>query len=129
MDYLKTQIDKKLICLTHYRVFSSGRYALRNLIRLGTITIGTLINCYGNSNWIDIENHSFSISCRYFHPPMEIGVSSKREFNEKITDDVRKPYIFHPDIEVKQTKYDYLNNVDTVLNYALEYSRKTKLGK
>ena len=131
MDYLKTQGDKKLICLTDYRVFSGGRYALRDLINLGAITIGeeisTPINCYGDSNWCNIDNHYFSISECYFHPFMGISARSKKEFIEKITDDIRKPYIYHPDIEVKETKEDYLNNNDTILNYALEYSKNKKL--
>lgn len=127
IDYLKTQNDKKLICLTDYRVFSGGRYALRDLINLGATVIGeeisTPINCYGNSNWINIDNHYFSISECYFHPFMDVSASSKEEFNERITDDIRKPYIYHPDIEIKEKKEDYLNNVDTILNYALEYSK------
>ena len=133
MDYLKTQSDKKLICLTDYRVFSGGRYALRDLINLGATTIGeeisTPINCYGNSNWCNIDNHYFSISECYFHPFIGISARSKEEFNEKITDDIRKPYIYHPDIEVKETKEDYLHNIDTILNFAIEYSKNQRLRK
>ena len=127
IDYLKTQSDKKLICLTDYRVFSGGRYALRDLINLGATTIGeeigTSINCYGNSNWVNLDNHYFSVSECYFHPFIGVSASSKEEFNEIITDEIRKPYIFHPDIEVKETKEDYLNGIDTILNYALKYSK------
>ena len=126
MDFLKTQRDKKLICLTDYRVFSAGRYALRDLIKLGATTIGgeisTPINCFGNSNWICLDNHYFSISERYFHPFMNVSASSKKEFNERITESIRRPYIFHPDIKVEETKEDYLDGVDSVLSYALEYS-------
>lgn len=133
IDYLKSQTDKKLICLTDYRVFSGGRYALRDLINLGATTIGeeisTPINCYGNSNWINLDNHYFSISECYFHPFIGVSASSKEEFNEVITDNIRKPYIFHPDIEVTQTKEDYLKGVDTILNFALEYSKNLKLRK
>ncbi len=133
MDYLKTQSDKKLICLTDYRVFSGGRYALRDLINLGATVIGeeigTPINCYGESNWNVIDDHPFSISECYFHPFIGLEVSSKEKYNEKVTDEIRKPHIFHPDIEVKQTKEDYLNNVDSILEYALEYSKKQKINK
>ena len=127
INYLKTQTDKKLICLTDYRVFSGGRYALKDLIDLGAITIGeeisTPINCYGNSNWINIKNYNFSISECYFHPFIKASASSKEEFREKITNNIKTPYIFHPDIKVTQTKEDYLNDIDTILNYALKYSK------
>ena len=127
MDYLKKQTNKKLICLTDYRIFSGGRYALRDLINLGAVTIGeeisTPINCYGNSNWCNLDDHYFSISECYFHPFMGIDVSSKEEYNERVTDDIRKPCIFYPDIEIKEKEKDYLNGVDTILNYALEYSK------
>ena len=42
---------------------------------------------------------------------------------------LQSPYIFHPDIEVKQSKEDYKNNVDTILSYALEYSKNNRLKK
>ena len=133
MNFLKTKSDKRLICLTDYRVFSGGRYALRDLINLGAITIGgeigTPINCYGNSNWINLDNHYFSISEHYYHPFMGISLTSKEDFNNKITEDIKKPYIFHPDIEIKESYDDYLNGLDTVLNYALEYSKNKKYEK
>ena len=126
IDYLKTQHNKKLICLTDYRIFSGGRYALGDLISLGATTIGeeisTPINCYGNSNWINIDNHYFTISECYFHPFIGISASSKEEF-KSISNDVKKPCIYHPDIEVKETKEDYLKNIDTILNFALQYSK------
>lgn len=130
VNYLKKQSSKKLLCLTDYRVFSGGRYALNDLINLKATTIGeeisTPINCYGNSHWCTIDNHHFSISECYFHPFIGISASSKKEFNKKITKQVKIPYIFHPDIEVHQTKEDYLNNIDTILNYALKYSKTLK---
>ncbi len=133
MDYLKSQTDKKLICLTDYRIFSGGRYALRDLINLGATTIdeeiSTPINCFGNSNWCNIDDHYFSISECYFNPIMNLEISSKEEYKEKITDEIKTPYIFHPDIEVKQSKEDYKNNVDTILSYALEYSKNNRLKK
>ena len=126
-NFLKAHADKKLICLTDYRIFSAGRYALRDSINLGATTIGegisTPINCFGNSHWCNIDNRMFSISECYFNPFIGLSVSSKEEFNEKVTDEIRKPVIFHPDIEVKQTKEDFINNVDTVLTYAINYSR------
>ena len=134
MDFIEEHKDKILICLTDYRVFSGGRYALRDLINLGAVTIGeeisTPINCYGNSNWINLEDHYFSISERYFNPFMNSQATTKEEYID-LSEKVKKPIIFHPDIIVEQTKDDYINGIDTILEYALKYikSRRNGLSK
>ena len=33
------------------------------------------------------------------------------------------PYIFHPDILIEEKKEDYMQNIDTILNFALGYSK------
>lgn len=128
MDFLSEHKDKMLVTLTDYRVFSAGRYALKDLINLGSITIGeeigTPINCYGNSNWVSIDNTQFSISERYFHPLYNIGIKSKEEFNSKITEDILTPYIFKPDIVVEETEEDYILGIDTILEYAKNYVKQ-----
>lgn len=130
MDFIEEHRDKKLICLTDYRVFSGGRYALRDLINLGAITIGeeisTPINCYGNSNWINIDDHHFSISECYFHPFLGWSASSKEEFAKEATPELLLPWIFKPNILIEETLEDYMQNKDTILNYALEYSKQNK---
>ena len=83
--------------------------------------IATHINCYGNSNWIKIDNHYFSVSESYLHPFIGIGASSKEEFKEKITNDIYELYNFKPDILVEETKGSYINNEDIILNKALEF--------
>lgn len=131
MDFIEEHRDKRLICLTDYRVFSGGRYALRDLINLGAITIGeeisTPISCYGNSNWINLEDHYFSISECYFNPFMNAQASTKEEYTN-LSDEVKKLIIFHPDIIVEQTKDDYVNGKDTVLEYAIEYVKAKGKG-
>ena len=128
MNFLSEHNDKMLITLTDYRVFSAGRYALRDLINLGTITIGeeigTPINCYGNSNWINIDNIRFSISERYFHPLCNIGIKSKEEFKSIMSEDILMPYIFKPDILVEEKEEDYILGIDTILEYAKRYSNQ-----
>ena len=132
IDFLKEHLDKKLICLTDYRVFSAGRWALLDLINLGAITIGdeigTPLNCYGNNANIRIDEHSFAISEKYFQPFYQItDILTKESFNKIMTKELLKPVMFKPDILVKQTKEDYLDNVDTILEYALEYSKQKNL--
>ena len=130
MNFIKSNPDKNLICLTDYRVFSAGRYALRDLIDLGATTIGeeigTPINCYGNSNWFSIDDHYFSVSERYFNPFLKAQATTKEEFLN-LPEEVKKPIIFHPDVLVEQTKEGYINGVDTILEYALNYIKQKKL--
>lgn len=136
IDFLKEHLDKKIICLTDYRIFSGGRYALRDLINLGAITIGdeigTPINCYGNNTWCNIDNYYFGISEHYYNPMylkddsgkyLSICACNKEEYKNNISEEILKPIIFKPDIYVNQTIEDYLNNIDTVLKYAIEYSK------
>ncbi len=132
MDFIEEYRDKKLLCLTDYRVFSGGRYALRDLINLGAITIGeeisTPINCYGNSNWIEIDGHYFSASECYFHPFLGWSASSKEEFQREATEELLSPFIYKPDILIEERKEDYMQGIDTILDYAIEYS-KTKIQR
>lgn len=132
MDFIEEYRDKKLLCLTEYRVFSGGRYALRDLINLGAITIGeeisTPINCYGNSNWIEIDGHYFSVSECYFHPLLGWSASSKEEFQREAPEELLFPFIYKPDILIEERKEDYMQGIDTILDYAIEYS-KTKIQR
>ena len=131
IDFLKKYTDKKLICLTDYRVFSGGRYALVNLIKLGSITIGeeisTPINCYGNCDWI--ENDNFASSRSYLHPVLGWSAESKKEFNDEVNEEILKPVIFKPTIYVTQTKEDYINNVDTILEYEINYAKEKNIKR
>ena len=145
MNYLNNHLNgRKLICLIDYKVFSGGRYALGDLLKLGATTIGdeisTPINCFGNSNWMDIDGHQFSVSYSYLYPFKDesydteerfkhVGVSTKEEFKDTITDELKIPYIYKPDVLVKQTKEDFLNKKDTVLEFALSYSKGEKVKK
>ena len=133
MNFIKEHSEMKLICLTDYRIFSGGRYALRDLINLGAITIGeeisTPLNCYGNSKWVEIDNHYFSISECYFHPFLNWSAYSKEQFTKEATPDLLVPYIFKPDIIVETKKEDYIQNEDSILNYSLAYAQHIKKAK
>lgn len=129
-DFLNKHMGKKLICLTDYRIFSAGRYALADLIKLGAITIGegisTPINCFGESNWVLFDEYSFSISGCYFNPFIHYTARTKEKLLETKTSELLKPYIFEPDINVSQNKNDYINDFDTVLNYALNFCKENQ---
>lgn len=133
IQFLKKHSDKKLICLTDYRVFSGGRYALISLMKLGAITIGeeisTPLNCYGNCNWIQVDGYYFSSSESYLHPLMGWSASSKEEYNKEMTNELNAPIIFSPDVLINEDENDYLNNIDTILNYAIKYSKSNRIIK
>lgn len=126
IDFIKENSNKKIICLTDYRVFSGGRYALVDLIKLGAITIGeeigTPINCFGNSHWINIDGYDFSISECYFHPSFDYSASSKEEF-KNIPSFLLEPMLFKPDLLVCETKEDYLRGEDIILNQAIKFAK------
>lgn len=130
MDFLKDS-GKRIICLTDYRVFSGGRYALLDLIKLGATTIGTEIgtplNCYGNCDWIEYNKHYFSSSSWYLAPNIGWSASSQEEYASEVTKEILKPVYFKPDIEIEQTKEDYINGIDTVLSYTFEMLNSKKL--
>ena len=128
MDFLSENSDKELITLIDYRVFSGGRYALRDLLNLGTITIGeeisTPINCYGNSKLVLIDNCNFSISECYYDPFNYISIKSKEEFFSQMNNELLKPNIYKPDIYVEYNEEDFINGIDPVLEYAKNLNNK-----
>lgn len=132
MDFLKENVDKDLLVLTDYRVFSAGRYALVDLLKLGATTIGeeigTPINCFGETNRIVHDGYSFASSSAYFYPG-KCGVKNKDDFKRFVVDEIRESYIFKPDVYVSTTKEDYINGIDTVLEYALSYNKNNLLRK
>lgn len=131
VNFLKTIKNKKLICLTDYRIFSGGRYALNDLIKLGAITIGeeisTPMNCYGNNNWI--ENDYFASSSAYLNPVLEWSALSKEEFYMEVQDKYINPIIFKPDILINEQIEDYLENKDVIYEYAIKYSKDIEINK
>ena len=123
MDFLSNHKDKELLTLTDRRIFSAGRYALIDLINLGSITIGegigTPFNCYGNSNRFTLNKYyTFVVSEMYFDPTRKIEIKTKEEF-KKIDKSLLEDIIFKPNYFVTQTKEDFINNKDTILDFAL----------
>ena len=52
--------------------------------------------------------------------------NNKEDYNINISPEILKPVIFVLDIFIKETKNNYLNNIDTILNYALSYTEYKK---
>ena len=132
IDFLSNQINKNLIVLTDYRIFSGGSFALVDLINIGATTvgegIGTPINAYGSGgiSWVD-ENYMFRISGGFCllneNKSSLICIKDREEFKRYVTEEMQVPIIFKPDIIIHQTKEDYINDVDTVLEKAISISK------
>ena len=98
INFLSNHKDKELLTLTDRRIFSAGRYALIDLINLGSITIGegigTPLNCYGNSNRFTLNKYyTFVVSEMYFDPTRKIEIKTKEEF-KKIDKSLLEDIIF-----------------------------------
>lgn len=131
MDFLSNHKDKQLITLTDRRIFSAGRYALVDLINLGSITIGegigTPLNCYGNSKRFTLNKYyTFVVSEMYFDPIRKIEVATKENF-KKLDKSILEDAIFKPDYFITQTKEDFINNKDTILEFALTLEQSHNL--
>lgn len=138
IDFLNNHNDKDLIVLTDYRIFSGGSFALVDLISIGATTIGegigTPINAYGSGgiSWTD-NDYMFRISggfCLYNEDKTSlICIKNREEFKQYVTKEMQIPIIFKPDIIVYQTKEDFINGADTVLEYALKYNKRQIIVK
>lgn len=131
MNFLSNHKDKQLITLTDRRIFSAGRYALVDLINLGSITIGegigTPLNCYGNSKRFTLNKYyTFVVSEMYFDPIRKIEVATKENF-KKLDKSILEDAIFKPDYFITQTKEDFINNKDTILEFALTLEQSHNL--
>ncbi len=131
MNFLSNHKDKQLITLTDRRIFSAGRYALFDLINLGSITIGegigTPLNCYGNSSRFTLNQYyTFVVSEMYFDPTRQIEIKTKEDF-EKLDKSILEDTIFKPDYFVTQTKEDFISGKDTILEFALNLEPNLKL--
>lgn len=84
------------------------------------------MNSYGNNKSINIDGFNFATLYCYFHKIMDLKFFNKEDFNINISPEILKPVIFVLDIFIKETKNNYINNIDTILNYALSYTENKK---
>lgn len=54
----------------------------------------------------------------YFDPTRQIKISTKEDF-KKLDKSLLEEIIFKPDYYITQTKDDFINNKDTILEFAL----------
>ncbi len=127
IDYLN---GKNIIALCDERVFSSARMCLINLKNIGAKIIGTNpgtpISCFGNCVMQKkIENMNLmvmgSATYWYYDDNLKCHGIYKNEFDKAISDfpNLLKQVFFEVDEKVELSLDDYINNYDSVINYAL----------
>ena len=122
---------KQVITLVDKYVFSSGRFAIVDLKRIGSIfvgtNIGTTLNCFGNVSRNEIDAYLLPISYKYFYYDelsiSMIGIDKKSDFIKFKNNINNRKYfesqIFEPDYYVEKVIEDYKNNYDRQLEFAI----------
>lgn len=136
IEFLK---DKETITLVDKYIFSSGRFSIVDLKRIGTkfvgTQIGTTLNCFGNISRNEFYDFVLPISYKYFYYDEEnismIVIDSKEKFLEfKNNPNNQKyfiPQFFEPDYYIVESIDDYKNNNDLYVKKALEIFNKEKI--
>ena len=123
--------DKKTIVLCDERVFSSARMLLITLKNQGAYTIGTppatSINCFGNcAMQKELKQMNLKImgsaTYWYYDENLKLHGYYKNEFEKALKENpnIIKPFFVDVDKKIGITLEDYINNNDSVLNYALK---------
>lgn len=123
--------DMNYIVITDNGTFSSGIFALEEMIKLGAIHIGTSVgackNHYGNIKLIKLSNCDITINCSDSYWVLKdnsfIGLNS-----EEIKSFADKKLLYNmekiiPDIVIEKSLDDYINGTDCVLDFAIEYQK------
>lgn len=132
IEFLKNNPKLQIIALTNYKIYSSGRFSIKDLVDIGAITIGEEIaiptNNYGNNHREEIDGLRFNISSRYFNFKEKLFLKTKEEYQKYVTPEMEQDLdIFKPDIEVVQTVEDFINDRDPILDCALSYGMENSI--
>ena len=132
VEYLK---GKNIIVLCDERVFSSARMCAIDLKKIGARLVGTnpgtSINCFGNN----LMNKKFkdvnlrvcgSVTYWYYDENLRCRGFYKEDFEEELKRNPKllEPVFLNVDDIVELTLDDFMNNYDSVLEYALSLCSK-----
>ena len=70
--------------------------------------------------------HLTSLNEKYFNPFLKYSANNKEQFSKDKSTKLLAPYIFKPDIYIEETKQDFIEGKDTVLNFALKHFKTQK---
>lgn len=126
LDFLKNS-NFNVITITDRNVFSSGRFALIDLINIGSKTIGedigTSLNCFGNIRTFKLPNTNLTItySTKYFdYDPLNRKLIQYISKNDMKSIKSFKPIFYKPDYYVCNSIEDYKNDDDKVIGEAVK---------
>lgn len=126
LEFLKSN-NYNIITLIDKNVFSSGRFALIDLINVGSKTvgeeIGTSLNCFGNVKAFNLPNTNLIItySTKYFdYNPFEKKIIQYTNKNEMKEIKSFKPIFYKPDYYVYNSLEDYEDGNDKVVDKTIE---------
>lgn len=122
--------NKKTIVLCDEKVFSSAKMLLITLKNQGATIIGTApatsINCFGNcAMQKEIKNMNLKVmgsaTYLYYDENLKLYGYYKDDFKTALKENPNmiKPIFIDVDKNIELTLEDYINNNDSVLNYAL----------
>ncbi len=130
---------KKVVTLCDERVFSSARMCLIDLKNIGSKIIGTApgtsINCFGNCV-MEKEIHDMNLvvygsaTYWYYDENLECHGIYKKDFVKALEKypNLLKSVFIQVDKNIELTREDYLNQNDSVINYAVdELKEKRKI--
>ena len=111
------------VTLVDNAVFSSGVFALNDMINLGSYIIGNKIgttkNHFGYVTMLNISD--FAISCSNSEWLLKEGKYIRYKKDEEIPSEIIKREEFNIDHFVEENIDDYVSNIDPYLTIALEY--------
>lgn len=129
IEFLSSQ-KLNLYTFVNRNTFSSGMFALEDMIKLGTTTIGegvgSTLNGFGNLDGIyELPNTKFSlrIATKYF--PKDGGaITSQDDYKEQVTRKDLEPIFYTPDIVVTEKIQDYIEGRDRYMEKFMEIKDK-----
>lgn len=126
LDFLKNS-NFKVVTITDRNVFSSGRFALIDLINIGSKTvgedIGTALNCFGNVRTFKLPNTNLTItySTKYFdYDPLNRKLIQYTSKDDMKSIKSFKPIFYKPDYYACNSLEDYKNGYDKVICEAVK---------
>lgn len=126
--------DMSYITLVDKGVFSSGVFALNDMINLNSITIGTCIgttmNHFGFTTCLHLANSGINLTCSNSEWILNEGKFRRLRKEDilklKNKSNLYERKLFIPDILVQETIEEYENDIDPYLKEAICYFNKSK---
>ena len=116
--------DKKYVCLINGGVFSSGCFALNDMINLNATVIGngpgSYMNHFGFTEVFRLPKSNILVSCSNSEWELKEGKYKRYKKGDVISDETKKRKVFEIDYKIDESIDDYINNDDLYIKKAIE---------